>query len=515
MVIDRLSFECIEAIQQSHEMGHQVGLDTLPKEMLFAGIVAKPERALQTLQFYQMTASEVKQAALKVLQFQPGVIMTGRPDENKNRDEPLPFADDCKLLLSQAGTIADRMESDVIRSEHVLLALMGYNNGRDVETVPVVDVLREMTSIRKAGRGFTVTKFCNDLVQALPLTPMARDTVVQETTVVIGGGGARAGPSSNTNTLAEVGVDLTQLALDGKLDMVFGRDAEITSALRTLGRRRKNNPCLIGDPGVGKTAIAEGIAQVLANGLLEIQDAVDQKKPQNVLRKSLDNFMNRSSKNDKKNSKNKKQEEEGEIYQLPPCPSSLLGARLVSLELASLVAGTSNRGDFERKVKNVIREASDNNIILFIDEIHNLIGTGGGGDGAMNAANLLKPALARGELRVLGATTTPEYRRYIEKDAAVSIVLFLYVWLYPITFPELICLHSHIATLVAYSLNVAFNHCKSRSRPCLKRWTFWQPSYPSTRNFMESSTRTMHSWRRPSYRIDTLPIASCPTRRLI
>jgi ATP-dependent Clp protease ATP-binding subunit ClpC len=429
MVIDRLSFECIEAIQESHEMGHQVGLDLLPKEMLFAGIVAKPERARQTLQFYQMTAAEVKQAALKVLQFKPGVIMTGRPDENKNRDEPLPFADDCKLILSQAGTIADRMESDVIRSEHVLLALMGYNNGRDVEIVPVVDVLREMTSIRKAGRGFTVTKFCNDLVQALPLTPMARDTVVQETTVVIGGDGGRArasGISSNTNTLAEVGVDLTQLALDGKLDMVFGRDAEIVSALRTLGRRRKNNPCLIGDPGVGKTAIAEGIAQVLANGLLEIQVAVEKTRPQNVIRKSIGNFMNRSNNNDKNNKKKKQQEDEaGEIYQLPSCPQSLLGARLVSLELASLVAGTSNRGDFERKVKNVIREASEKNIILFIDEIHNLIGTGGGGDGAMNAANLLKPALARGELRVLGATTTPEYRRYIEKDSAVSCVLLL------------------------------------------------------------------------------------------
>ena len=93
---------------------------------------------------------------------------------------------------------------------------------------------------------------------------------------------------------------------------------------------------------------------------------------------------------------------------------------MINIELAGLVAGTSNRGDFERKVKNLIKEASDNNVILFIDEIHNLIGTGGGGDGAMNAANLLKPALARGELRLLGATTTPEYRRYIEKDGALE-----------------------------------------------------------------------------------------------
>jgi len=108
------------------------------------------------------------------------------------------------------------------------------------------------------------------------------------------------------------------------------------------------------------------------------------------------------------------------VYQLPPCPASLLGARVISIELAGLVAGTSNRGDFERKMKNLIQEASENNVILFVDEIHNLIGTGGGGDGAMNAANLLKPALARGELRLMGATTTPEYRRYIEKDGALE-----------------------------------------------------------------------------------------------
>jgi ATP-dependent Clp protease ATP-binding subunit ClpC len=107
-------------------------------------------------------------------------------------------------------------------------------------------------------------------------------------------------------------------------------------------------------------------------------------------------------------------------YSLPPCPDSLAGARLISIELASLVAGTANRGDFEKRVQDLIKEASTTNVILFIDEIHNLIGTGGGGDGAMNAANLLKPALARGELRILGATTTPEYRRYIEKDGALE-----------------------------------------------------------------------------------------------
>jgi ATP-dependent Clp protease ATP-binding subunit ClpC len=169
--------------------------------------------------------------------------------------------------------------------------------------------------------------------------------------------------------------------------------------------------CII---GVGKTAVAEAIAQVLANGLAEVQEQIDEKKPTNRIR----NLFSRKRDQEIGDAPNGK--ESSVDYQLPPCPASLKGARLISIELAGLVAGTANRGDFENKIKNLIKEASQSNVILFIDEIHNLIGTGGGGDGAMNAANILKPALARGDLRVLGATTTPEYRRYIEKDGALE-----------------------------------------------------------------------------------------------
>ena len=203
MVIDRLSFECIEAIKLSHDIGHELGLEELPKEILFAGVVAKPERAQKTLDSYSITADEVQQAATKVIKFQPGYVSkTGGDDRDTN--EPLPFADETKMILSTAANIATRMETgqanDVVRSEHVLLALMGYNNGRDVQGAPVIEVLREMPSIRQAGRdAFTVTRFCNDLVQALPMTPVDEDgttTVIEDTTVVIGGG------SGNTNTLA-------------------------------------------------------------------------------------------------------------------------------------------------------------------------------------------------------------------------------------------------------------------------------------------------------------------------
>mmetsp|Transcript_50807 Transcript_50807/g.54991 ORF Transcript_50807/g.54991 Transcript_50807/m.54991 type:complete len:731 (-) Transcript_50807:64-2256(-) len=259
-----------------------------------------------------------------------------------------------------------------------------------------------------------------------PISESEGDLVVKDT-VVVGGSESKGG---STNTLNDVGVDMTQMALDGRLDMVFGRDQEIRSALRTLGRRRKNNPCLIGDPGVGKTAVAEGIAQVLANGIVEMGEAKKENNPLSKMGNQIANLTanlvsggrkNKDDNNSETEETSTAEEESDEIvYQLPPCPASLLGARVISIELAGLVAGTANRGDFERKMKNLIQEASENNVILFVDEIHNLIGTGGGGDGAMNAANLLKPALARGELRLMGATTTPEYRKYIEKDGALE-----------------------------------------------------------------------------------------------
>lgn len=155
---------------------------------------------------------------------------------------------------------------------------------------------------------------------------------------------------------------------------------------------------------------------MLANGLREIGQKVDDERPLTKIRRRIGSILNRAGSKSATNG----EEEEMDEYVLPPCPKSLLGARLISIELAGLVAGTSNRGDFEKKIKSLITEASENNVILFIDEIHNLIGTGGGGDGALNAANILKPALARGELRLLGATTTAEYRRYIERDGALE-----------------------------------------------------------------------------------------------
>ena len=163
--------------------------------------------------------------------------------------------------------------------------------------------------------------------------------------------------------------DLTEKAREGKIDRIIGRDNEIYRAVQILCRRSKNNPCLIGEPGVGKTAIAEGLALRIANGEV---------------------------------------------------PAKLAKKEIHLLDLTALVAGTQFRGQFESRIKGLIDEVKkEGNIILFIDEVHNLVGTGDA-EGSMNAANILKPALSRGEIQIIGATTFTEYRKYIEKDAALE-----------------------------------------------------------------------------------------------
>ena len=163
--------------------------------------------------------------------------------------------------------------------------------------------------------------------------------------------------------------DLTAYAREGKLDPVIGRHDEIQRVIQILSRRTKNNPCLIGEPGVGKTAVAEGLAQKIISG--------------NV-------------------------------------PETIKDKRVLTLDISGMVAGSKYRGEFEERIKRVINEVKeDGNILLFIDEIHTIIGAGGA-EGAIDAANILKPSLARGELQIIGATTIEEYRKHIEKDAALE-----------------------------------------------------------------------------------------------
>ena len=255
MMADRLSAECVGAIMTAHEIGNGIGLSVLRNEILFAGIVGLPERAGPTLDKYDMSYEKVKETAIAQVRKSVSDLAEGG---NKSSDA-LPFSPASKLLMDQALTIAEGLNSPSIRSEHVLLALMGYNNGNPIESAPALDVLSKIPGLRGIdGKAFSCFKFCEQLLLDLDAQPNSDFQTSSGAAAGIlgpgGGGGARrdtvatnrGGLGLGTSTLNSIGVDLTQMALEGKLDNVYGRDAEIRSALRTLGRRRKNNPCLIG-----------------------------------------------------------------------------------------------------------------------------------------------------------------------------------------------------------------------------------------------------------------------------
>src|SRR6266508_3369887 len=254
-----------------------------------------------------------------------------------------------KKVIEYAVEETKRLNHHYIGTEHLLLGLV--RNGEGVAT-GVLDIL-----------GVSLEQVRTQVLRVLRQAPsggMDRPSA--------SGSGATSQRQSKTPYLDALGADLTEMAEAGRLDPVIGRSAEIERVIQILSRRTKNNPALIGEPGVGKTAIVEGLAQRIVAGEV---------------------------------------------------PDSIKGKRVVTLDMGALVAGTKYRGQFEERLKRVVDEIKETRCILFIDEFHTIIGAGGA-EGTLDAANILKPALSRGELQTIGATTLDEYRKYIERDAALE-----------------------------------------------------------------------------------------------
>lgn len=282
----------------------------------------------------------------------------------------------CRGDMAKAIAMSRDLGHEVTRTEHLLLAILARveqtaqapqaSDGLGVRTTNLLAVLFRKHNI-------TLESVRAAVIRTLGAATITADAASTEENHIAAGAtvntAAAEAPKGKTPAIEHFCRDLTAMARAGKLDPVIGRDIEVERCVEILGRRRKNNPVLLGEPGVGKTAVVEGLAQVIAEGM---------------------------------------------------CPKYLANTRILSLDMASVVAGTKYRGQLEERVKTLISEVSrDPDIVLFIDELHTVIG-GGAAEGTMDIANMLKPALGRGEMRCVAATTTDEYRKYVEKDGGLE-----------------------------------------------------------------------------------------------
>ena len=317
-----------EAIQRAQQLAQGLKQQDIQVEHIFKGIQEVDNNVLPfILKKLQVNTTTLNQTIEKALASYPKV-QGGQMSLSRTAGE----------VLMEASNIAKKMNDEYVSIEHLLLAIFKIKN-------QVGQTLKE--------QGVTEKQF-EQVIAELRKGERVTSASAEET----------------YNSLNKYAKNLTQLAHSGKLDPVIGRDDEIRRVLQILSRRTKNNPMLVGEPGVGKTAIAEGLAHRIVNG--DVSENLKDKT----------------------------------IY---------------SLDMGALIAGAKYKGEFEERLKSVVKEvtSSDGSIILFIDEIHTLVGAGGG-EGAMDAANILKPALARGELRAIGATTLDEYQKYFEKDKALE-----------------------------------------------------------------------------------------------
>jgi ATP-dependent Clp protease ATP-binding subunit ClpC len=333
-MFERFTEKAIKVIMLAQEEARRLGHNFVGTEQILLGLIGEGTGvAAKVLKSMGVNLKDARIEVEKIIGRGSGFVAV-----------EIPFTPRAKRVLELSLEEARQLGHNYIGTEHLLLGLIREGEG------VAARVLENL--------GVDLSKVRTQVIRMLG-----------ETAEVSAGGGGGSGGRTKTPTLDEFGSNLTQMAVDGKLDPVVGRQKEIERVIQILGRRTKNNPVLIGEPGVGKTAIAEGLAQRIATG--DIPDILEDK-------------------------------------------------RVVTLDIGLLVAGTKYRGEFEERLKKImdeIRQAS--NVILVIDEVHTLIGAGAA-EGAIDAANILKPALARGELQCIGATTLDEYRKHIERDAALE-----------------------------------------------------------------------------------------------
>ena len=332
-MFERFTEKAIKVIMLAQEEARRLGHNFVGTEQILLGLIGEGTGvAAKVLKSMGVNLKDARIEVEKIIGRGSGFVAV-----------EIPFTPRAKRVLELSLEEARQLGHNYIGTEHLLLGLIREGEG------VAARVLENL--------GVDLGKVRTQVIRMLGET---------ETAPVGAGGGSR---SNKTPTLDEFGSNLTQLATDGKLDPVVGRQKEIERVIQILGRRTKNNPVLIGEPGVGKTAIAEGLAQRIANK--DVPDLLEDKK-------------------------------------------------VVTLDIGLLVAGTKYRGEFEERLKKIMDEIRQaGNIVLVIDEVHTLIGAGAA-EGAIDAANILKPALARGELQCIGATTLDEYRKHIERDAALA-----------------------------------------------------------------------------------------------
>jgi len=326
-----------KALNYANRLSRSSGCNYVGTEHILAGLLKEGTGVAAEI----LTANNVELEAL--LKLIDELVAAGEEVTVADRDGYSPRT---QMVLDRAREMADRFDSERIGTEHLLLAIIKEG---DCAASRLLNTM-----------GANPQKLFVDILAAMGEDPAQYREEIQR---------GRNEEATFTPTLDQYSRDLTAMARAGRLDPVIGREKETERVIQILCRRGKNNPCLIGEPGVGKTAIVEGIAQSLVNG--------------NV-------------------------------------PDIVADKRLVSLDMSGLVAKSKYRGEFEDRIKKVINEVETaGNVLLFIDELHTIIGAGGA-EGALDASNILKPALARGDVQVIGATTIEEYRKYIEKDAALE-----------------------------------------------------------------------------------------------